>query len=52
MFWTLALPVAVANMAGNYVGSHLAIKKGSGFIRIFFIAVVIALIIKLAYDYL
>ena len=52
VFWTLALPVAVANMAGNYVGSHLAIKKGSGFIRIFFIAVVIALIIKLAYDYL
>jgi len=52
VMWSLALPVAVANMAGNYVGSHVAIKKGSGFIRMFFIAVVIALIVKLAYDYL
>lgn len=50
--WGIALPVAAANMLGNYVGSHVAIKKGSAFIRVFFILVVTALIIKLGYDYL
>jgi uncharacterized membrane protein YfcA len=50
--WEIALPVAAANMLGSYIGSHLALKKGSGFIRIFFILVVLALIIKLGYDYL
>lgn len=50
--WSVALPVAAANMAGNYTGSHVALKKGSGFIRIFFLVVVLALIIKLGYDYL
>lgn len=50
--WTVALPVSAANMLGNYVGSHVALKKGSGFIRIFFIVVVLALIIRLSMDYL
>lgn len=50
--WMIALPVGAANMLGNYVGSHVALKKGSGFIRIFFIVVVVALIIKLGWDYL
>lgn len=50
--WKVTLPLAACNMAGNYIGSHLALKKGSGFIRIFFIVVVLALIIKLSYDYL
>jgi hypothetical protein len=50
--WKLAIPVGICNMAGGYMGSHFALKKGSGFIRIFFILVVLALIIKLGYDYL
>ncbi|RYD55525.1 MAG: sulfite exporter TauE/SafE family protein [Sphingobacteriales bacterium] len=50
--WNIALPVGIANMLGSYAGSHLALKKGSGFIRMFFIAVVLALILKLGYDYL
>lgn len=49
--WQIALPVGLANMAGNYTGSHLAIKKGSAFVRVFFILIVTALIIKLGYDY-
>ncbi|MEI8278203.1 MAG: TSUP family transporter [Bacteroidota bacterium] len=52
ILWNIAIPVAIANMLGNYAGSHLALKKGSGFIRVFFIAVVAVLIIKLSYDYL
>ena len=50
--WSLALPAAAANMLGNYVGAHIALQKGSAFIRIFFIVVVAALIAKLGYDYL
>lgn len=50
--WHIALPVAASNMAGNYLGAHIAFKKGSGFIRVFFIVVVLALIAKLSYDYL
>ncbi len=49
--WHIAIPVGAANMLGSYAGSHLALKKGSGFIRIFFIIVVLALIIKLGYDH-
>lgn len=49
--WNIALPVALCNMVGNYAGSHLALKKGSAFIRIFFILVVLSLILKLGYDY-
>jgi uncharacterized membrane protein YfcA len=50
--WSIAFPVALANMLGNYAGSHIALKKGSGFIRIFFIVVVFLLICKLGYDYI
>jgi uncharacterized membrane protein YfcA len=50
--WSVALPAALANMLGNYAGSHVALQKGSGFIRIFFLIVVAALILKLGYDYL
>ena len=50
--WSLALPMALANMAGNYAGTKLALRKGSAFIRIFFIIVVTALIAKLGWDYL
>lgn len=50
--WATAIPMAAANMLGSYAGSHLALKKGSRFIRLFFIVVVSALIIKLSADYL
>ena len=50
--WKIALPLALANMAGNYIGSHLAIKKGSAFVRVFFILTVSGLIAKLVYDYI
>lgn len=52
IIWNIAIPVAATNMLGNYIGSHIALKKGSAFIRVFFILVVLALIIKLSYEYL
>lgn len=48
----LALPMLVCNVLGSYLGSRLAVLKGSSFIRIMFIAVVTALIGKFGYDVL
>jgi uncharacterized membrane protein YfcA len=42
--------MAVANVAGNQVGSDLALRHGSRFVRKVFIVVVLALILKTAYD--
>jgi hypothetical protein len=49
--WKIALPVAAANMLGNYAGTKLALRKGSGFIRAFFLLVVAALLVRLSWDY-
>jgi uncharacterized membrane protein YfcA len=50
VIWALAIPLVIGNMLGSYIGSHIAIKKGQGFIRAFFLVVVCLLIIKLASD--
>lgn len=52
IIWLTALPVGLANMLGNYCGSKLALKKGSRFIRFFFLIVVTALIARLSYQWL
>lgn len=46
----LGLAMGVMNMIGGYLGARMAISKGSGFIRIVFVVVVSALIIKLGSD--
>lgn len=51
ILWAYALPVGACNMLGSYAGAHLALKKGSGFVRLFFIIIVSALILRLGYDY-
>ena len=38
--WHVAIPVALSNVAGSYVGAGLALKKGVGFVRFIAIAVV------------
>jgi uncharacterized protein len=50
VLWGLGLVLGLANMAGGYLGARMAVKQGSGFIRIVFLAVVAALIVKLGYD--
>lgn len=50
VWWQLGLVMAVANIAGSQVGSRLALKHGSTFVRKVFIVVVSALILKTAYD--
>lgn len=47
---SLAILMAVFNMAGSFIGSHLALKKGNGFIRIIFQLIVSIMILKYGYD--
>ena len=50
VWWHLALAMALANMLGSLIGTRLALKHGAGFVRIVFIGVVGALILKTSYD--
>ena len=50
IIWAIAIPMAICNAAGGYVGAKLAIKKGNGFIRVFFLIVVIGTLIRFGYD--
>lgn len=45
-----ALPMAAFNFAGSFLGSRLAILKGNRFIRIFFLLVIAATILRFGYD--
>ena len=48
--WGLGLCLAAANVAGSYLGSRTAIAKGTGFVRVVFLVVAGALIVKLGHD--
>jgi uncharacterized membrane protein YfcA len=50
VWWHYALALAVANVAGSLLGTHMALKHGAGFVRVVFIFVVGALILKTGYD--
>jgi uncharacterized membrane protein YfcA len=52
ILYATALPMAACNVAGSLAGSHLALRRGSGFVRGLFIVVVGALIARFAYDIL
>lgn len=50
VLWHLAAAMAVFNIAGSWVGAHMALRRGSGFVRVVLLAVVAALVSRLAYD--
>lgn len=50
IIWAIALPMAVSNAIGGWIGAKLAINRGNKFIRIFFLLVVIGTLIRFAYD--
>ncbi len=50
VWWHIAVVMAVANVVGSLLGTRLALKHGAGFVRVVFIAVVSALILKTGYD--
>jgi uncharacterized membrane protein YfcA len=52
VLYLLGLPLAAANIAGNYLGSSLAIRKGSGVVRACLTLSLTLLLATLAWKYL
>ena len=52
ILWAVGLTMAVCNLAGGQLGTHLALKHGAGFIRKAFLGVVAVLIGKQLLDIL
>lgn len=50
IIWHIALPMAACNGLGGYIGAKVAINRGNGFIRIFFLIVLIATLSRFAWD--
>lgn len=50
IIWSIAIPMAVCNVTGSWLGARLAIAKGNGFIRIFFLFVVGLALLRFGYD--
>jgi uncharacterized protein len=50
IWWQLGLTMAVANVAGSLLGARLALRHGPGFVRVVFVLVVSALIVKTGLD--
>ncbi|MEN9336499.1 MAG: hypothetical protein RLZZ500_1486 [Bacteroidota bacterium] len=50
IIWTLALPMALANALGGWLGAKTAIAKGNQFIRKVFLIVVIGTLLRFAWD--
>lgn len=50
VLYAVGLPMALCNVAGGYIGAHLAITRGNAFIRGIFLIVVGGLMIKIAFD--
>lgn len=50
VMWSVGIPAAVCGIAGNYVGSGLALKKGAKIIRPMFFVVLALLLLRLVSD--
>ena len=47
VLWKVGLLMGVCNLAGGYVGARVAVSRGAGFVRVFFIVVVSAFIVRI-----
>lgn len=50
VMWQIGLLMAACNVVGGYLGARVAVAKGSGFVRVFFVVVVSAFILKIGWD--
>ncbi len=50
VWWHFAVVMAVSNVVGSLAGTRMAVKHGAGFVRVVFICVVSALILKTGFD--
>jgi uncharacterized membrane protein YfcA len=48
--WKVGLLMGLGNLAGGYVGARTAVTRGAGFVRIVFVIVVGAFIVKIGLD--
>lgn len=48
--WGVGLVVGAANLVGAYIGARMAVAKGNRFVRVAFLVVVAALIVRLGWD--
>lgn len=47
VMWRVGLVVGVCNLAGSYLGARVAVSRGSRFVRVFFVLVVVAFVVKI-----
>jgi uncharacterized membrane protein YfcA len=47
VLWKVGLVMGACNLAGGYLGARTAVARGTGFVRVFFILVVSAFIVRL-----
>jgi uncharacterized protein len=50
ILYQYAIPMAVFNLAGSFLGTRLALLRGNKFIRVFFLIIVFGTILRFAYD--
>jgi len=48
----IAVIMSVCNIAGNFAGSRMALKKGNSYVRIVFLVIVSIMIARYGYDIL
>jgi uncharacterized membrane protein YfcA len=52
IIWMVTLPMAACNALGGMIGARMAIAKGNKFIRLFFLIIVTATLLRLAWEVL
>ena len=50
VIWAIAIPMAVAQLLGGFLGAHIAVRRGVRFVRGVVLLVVLALAIKIGHD--
>ncbi|MGC4933455.1 sulfite exporter TauE/SafE family protein [Gordonia sp. DT30] len=50
VLWPLALMLALGNVIGAQIGAHMALGRGSAFVRWVLLVVVVVMVAKLSYD--
>jgi uncharacterized membrane protein YfcA len=50
VLWQVGLVMGAANLAGGYLGARTAVARGSRFVRVFFVVVVSAFIVRIGGD--
>ena len=50
VLWPVGLLLGAGNILGGYLGARVAVARGSGFVRVVFVVILAAFILKIGYD--